>query len=64
MNLDLQTLTWAQAASVSTDALIVLVSEKAPKSAGVLSTMLAQAEKTGDYSKVHAYKQQQRNKGK
>ena len=50
MNLDLQTLTWAQAASVSTDALIVLVSEKAPKSAGVLSTMLAQAEKTGDFS--------------
>ena len=50
MNLELQTLTWAQAASVSTDALIVLVSQKSPKNTGVLATMLAQAEKTGDFS--------------
>ena len=50
MNLELQTLTWAQAASVSTDALIVLVSQKKSKNTGVLATMLAQAEKSGDFS--------------
>ena len=50
MNLELQTLTWAQAASLQTDALIVLVSQKQAKTTGLLATMLSQAEKSGDFS--------------
>ena len=50
MNLELQTLTWAQAASLHTDALIVLVSQKQAKTTGLLATMLAQAEKSGDFA--------------
>ena len=50
MNLELQTLTWAQAASLQTDALIVLVSQKQAKTTGLLATMLAQAEKSGDFN--------------
>ncbi len=50
MNLELQTLTWAQAASLHTDALIVLVSQKQTKTTGLLATMLAQAEKSGDFT--------------
>ena len=50
MNLELQTLSWAQAASATADALIVLVSQKEEKNTGLLANMLAQAEKTGDFS--------------
>jgi len=50
MNLELQTLTWAQAASLQTDALIVLVSQKQAKTSGLLATMLSQAEKSGDFT--------------
>ena len=45
MNLELQTLSWAQAASATADALIVLVSQKEDKNTGLLANMLAQAEK-------------------
>ena len=50
MNLELQTLSWAQAASATADALIVLVSQKEDKNTGLLANMLAQAEKAGDFS--------------
>ena len=50
MNLELQTLTWAHAASLQTDALIVLVSQKQAKTSGLLATILAQAEKSGDFT--------------
>jgi len=52
MNLELQTLSWAQAASLQVDALIVLVSQKQTKHTGLLSTMLSQAEKSGDFSRA------------
>jgi len=52
MNLDLQTLSWAQAASLHVDALIVLVSQKQTKHTGLLSTMLSQAEKSGDFNRA------------
>ncbi|MFM7801589.1 MAG: leucyl aminopeptidase family protein, partial [Limnohabitans sp.] len=50
MNFELQTLTWAQATTHQTDALIVLVSQKQAKTNGLLTTMLAQAEKSGDFT--------------
>jgi len=50
MNLELQTLSWAQAASLATDALILLVSQKEVKNTGLLANMLAQAEKSGDFT--------------
>jgi len=50
MNLELQTLSWAKAASLATDALILLVSQKGVKNTGLLANMLAQAEKSGDFS--------------
>ena len=52
MNLELQTLSWAQAASLQVDALIVLVSQKQTKHTGLLSTMLSQAEKSGDFTRA------------
>jgi len=51
MNLELQTLSWAQAASLRVDALIVLVSQKQAKHTGLLSTMLSQVEKSGDFNR-------------
>jgi leucyl aminopeptidase len=50
MNLELQTLSWAQAASSKTDALVVLVSKSAKLETGLIANMLAQAEKSGDFS--------------
>ena len=49
MNLELQTLTWSKADSIVADALIVPVPHKAPKAAGLLSSMLTQLQKTGDF---------------
>ena len=50
MNLELQTLSWAQAASSKTDALVVLVSKSSQQHTGLIANMLAQAEKSGDFS--------------
>ncbi|NDC61651.1 MAG: leucyl aminopeptidase, partial [Betaproteobacteria bacterium] len=50
MNLELQSLTWAQAASAKTDALLVLVANAARPETGLIANMLAQAEKSGDFS--------------
>jgi leucyl aminopeptidase len=50
MNLELQTLSWAQAASSKTDALVVLVSKSSQVQTGLIANMLAQAEKSGDFS--------------
>jgi leucyl aminopeptidase len=50
MNLELQTLSWAQAASAKTDALVVLVSKSSQVQTGLIANMLAQAEKSGDFS--------------
>jgi leucyl aminopeptidase len=50
MNLELQSLSWAQAASAKTDALVVLVAKAARPETGLIANMLAQAEKSGDFS--------------
>jgi leucyl aminopeptidase len=50
MNLELQSLTWAQAASVKTDALVVFVSKSAHLQSGLIASMLVQAEKSGDFT--------------
>ena len=50
MNLELQSLSWAQAATLKTDALVVLVAQGARHEAGLIASILAQAEKSGDFS--------------
>ena len=54
MNLELQTLTWSKAASIAADALIVPVSHKPPKATGLLSSMLSQLQKSGDFKPTTA----------
>jgi leucyl aminopeptidase len=50
MNFELHSLSWAKAASLKTDALVVLVAEGQKQEPGLLSSMLDQAQKTGDFS--------------
>jgi leucyl aminopeptidase len=50
MNFELLSLSWAKAASLKTDGLVVLVTDKQKHDTGLLSTMLEQAQKTGDFS--------------
>ena len=50
MNLELRSLSWAQAASVKTDALVVMVAKATSPETGLIANMLAQAEKSGDFS--------------
>ena len=50
MNFELQSLSWAKAATLKTDALVVLVSDDQQREVGLLSSMLDQAQKTGDFT--------------
>ena len=50
MNFELLSLSWAKAAALKTDALVVLVADDQRHEAGLLSSMLDQAKKTGDFS--------------
>ena len=50
MNFELLSLSWAKAAALKTDALVVLVADEPRHEAGLLSSMLDQAKKTGDFS--------------
>ena len=50
MNFELQSLSWAKAATLKTDALVVLVSYDQQREVGLLSSMLDQAQKTGDFT--------------
>ncbi len=50
MNFELLSLSWAKAASLKTDGLVVLVADGQQHETGLLSTMLDQAQKTGDFS--------------
>ncbi len=50
MNLELQSLTWAQAATLKTDALVVFVAQGAQHETGLIASILAQAENSGDFS--------------
>ena len=49
MNFELLSLSWAKAAALKTDALVVLVADDQRHEAGLLSSMLDQAKKTGDF---------------
>jgi leucyl aminopeptidase len=50
MNFELLSLSWAKAATLKTDALLVLVADGQKQEPGLLSSMLDQAQKTGDFS--------------
>ena len=50
MNFELLSISWAKAATFKTDALVVLVAEDQKQEPGLLSSMLDQAQKTGDFS--------------
>ena len=50
MNFELLSLSWSKATSLKTDGLVVLVSDGQKRETGMLSTMLEQAEKTGDFT--------------
>ena len=50
MNFELLSLSWAKAATLKTDALVVLVSDDQQREVGLLSSMLDQAQKTGDFT--------------
>ena len=50
MNFELLSLSWAKAATLKTDALLVLVAEGQKQEPGLLSSMLDQAQKTGDFN--------------
>ena len=52
MNFELLSLSWAKAATLKTDALLVLVADGQKQEPGLLSSMLDQAQKTGDFSSV------------